>query len=243
MYSKLSRIDFTTQIVKCTSGFNGTYINQLNKGMKLENIKRPYYIFVMGDEGRTKQLAEFVKNSIESSDYQSVVVFNNLHKILVKSKLLLGIGYEIVGNASNLKMHKNEDGNNEVKLRILTDYSTLPLNDDYLLNPDNYIVTPKDAQISISKISNAEDPLNKGFSHKILVNVPNLYANEQIKICLKYKLPEWISETNTTQDVSLSDSELKQKTFGFQYIVNGFLDGYRERKLIENYFTLNIANQ
>lgn len=243
VYSKLSHIDFTTQIIKCRSGFNGTYINQLNKGMKLEGIERPYYIFVMGDERGTNQLTEFVKNSIENSNYQSVVLFNDLHKTAVKSKLLLGTGYEIIGNASALKMHKNEDGNNEVKLRILADYSSLPLNDDYLLNPDNYSIIPNDAQISISKISNSEDPLNKGFSHKILVSVPNLYANEQVKICLKYKLPEWINETNTMQDISLSDSELKQKTFGFQYVINGFLDGYRERKLIDNYFTLNIANQ
>jgi len=243
VYSKLSKLEFITQIIKCKSGFSGIYINQLNKGIKLEGNERPYYIFIMGEEIASKKVAEFIRKHIESSNFQSSVLFNNSHNITVKSKILLGTGYEIVGNASAMKIHKKNEGTNEVKLRILADYKTISQNDEYLLNFDNYEVTPVDAKITIYKITNIDDPLNKGFTHKILLTIPNLYQNEQVKICLKNIQPEWIKETNTTQDINLSDSEIKQKTFGFQYIVNGFIDGYRERKLIDNYFTLIIKNQ
>jgi hypothetical protein len=243
VYSKLSKIEFTTQIIKCKSNYNGTYINQLNKGIKYEGIERPYYIFIMGDDIASKQVSEFIRNSIESSHYQAVVFFNNLHKTTIKSKVLLGTGYEIIGNATTMKIHKNDDNLNEIKLRLLTDFTLIPLDDEYLLNPDNYTIKPAGSQISIAKIANQDDPLNKGFTHKILITVPNLYSNQSACISLKYKLPEWIYKTNTLQDINLSESELKQKTFGFQYIVNGFMDGYRERKLIDNYFTLNITNQ
>ena len=237
VYSKLIKCEFATQIIKCKSVYSVTYINQLNKCVKLEGVESPYYIFVMGEENRSKQVTEFIRNSILSSNYQSVVLLNNLHKIVVKSKLLLGTGYEIVGNASDLKIHKNDHGTNQIKLQLLTDLRGLYIDDEYTLNPDNYSITPVEAQISISKITNVEDPLNNGFSHKILVTIPNIYLSEQIKICLRYKLPVWINETKSTQDISLPESKLKQKTFGFQYIVNGFLDGCQERKLIENYVT------
>jgi|GEM_PF-4775886 len=237
VYSKLAECDFSTIVIKCNSDFNGTYINQLNKGVPYSGKKRPYYILVMGNDEGAKKVAGLLKSA---SGFQASYALSNTKRNRIKSKVLVGSEYDLAGNATSLKIRRHEEGAAEMRVRLLLDLKEVAAADDYLMNPDNYVVSPAGAKLFISKVDNNGDPANRGYTHKMTVITSNMAAGQDIHVSLKYEMPQWVIESSTEQDIELAEEEYEQKTLGLQYVINGLQEGYKNRRMIDSYFSLNV---
>lgn len=240
VYRRLSRFEFATAIIKCSSDFNGIYINQNNKGVTYTGKTRPYYVILTGNEKAVNGLARMIQSSPSFRGVDACYTLGNTHGLKVRSKVLLSPDYQLVGKASDLSIRvANPEGN--LRLRLLADMRDIPVSEDYLMDPANYIVSPASARLVVAKVTDQHDPANKGYTHKFMLAATNAHSLKDISIRLRYDLPSWVEETNTESDLDITDSSQSNKTLGFLPMVKGIQAGYREKGLIDQYFSLNVT--
>jgi hypothetical protein len=157
----------------------------------------------------------------------------------IRSKVLLTTDYDLAGDAKDMKIRSNASSNN-LRLRLLLDLKNVPVQEQYLLDPDNYDIYPAAEQLTILPISNPDDPANKGYTHKLVVVTQNRNVDHNIRISLKYDLPQWVYDSSCESDLNLSANGAENKTFGFLSMVRGVQSGYKEKGLLENYFSVNV---
>lgn len=240
IYKKLGNCDFSTAVLKCNSSFNGLYINQLNQSVKCDVPQRPYYIIIFGNENEVQRIASLVKNDLRTSQCSQAFMLTNSKRINVKSKLLISPDYELVDIASNLKIRKTNKESGNLRVKVLLDLKGIPVDEEFLLNPENYDILPSGTKLKIDKLNDDNDPAHKGFTHKMLLVSTNITNQSQISVKLKFKQPTWVMDSSINQDINLNANDMKEKTYGLAYLVNGFTKGYEERKLLNDYFSFKI---
>ena len=111
---------------------------------------------------------------------------------------------------------------------------TTPAN--YKLNNEKYTITIE----PITEKEREADPSLKTLSHKLLIATTDLQPTE-LDISLIRKLPQWIDDSNSKNDVNQTGDELK-RTYGFSSLVKGVADAYTSTaKEADNYFKIHIS--
>ena len=239
VYSKLDSFLFQTTVIQCMSDFTGLYIYMNNKGVKLENAQRPYYIFIFGNARASNELVSTIKNSISTTDLSNIITFNNLNNNTFSSKILLGNNYKFDGSAHNNSIIINKNAYN-IHLNLLLNLNDLQLSDSQLVNTNNYTFNFKPENINITPIIDLNNPSNKGFTHKFSFTINNPYYYDSIIISLPYKKPEWCMNCVIENDINLNEEQLEGKTLGYDHIMNGIYSGYKDRNLMNCYFSKTI---
>ena len=109
--------------------------------------------------------------------------------------------------------------------------------------PANYKLNNEKYTITIEPITEKEreaDPSLKTLSHKLLIATTDLQPTE-LDISLIRKLPQWIDDSNSKNDVNQTGEELK-RTYGFSSLVKGVSDAYSSTaKGTDEYFKIHIS--
>ncbi|MEY4936986.1 MAG: hypothetical protein RIS64_3345 [Bacteroidota bacterium] len=238
--------NLATVVIQLKSSFSGSYYDYENRPVAL-NAKRPYYIWLIGNDLNIKKLFETIDvKQIKSGGiaaiyamYPSGNAATPAFKILRTDKMgNFDLDRNNPQNAViDAKVADRTENAGQFQLAVGIDLSKTGLSDDFLTESKNYRINADNYTIAIQKIPEQEkrnDPALTTFSHKLLLNTKSL-KTQAITIELLPALPTWVTASNSEDDRQQSGDELN-KTFGIKYLVEGISDAYASQSKGQNAF-------
>lgn len=144
-----------------------------------------------------------------------------------------------------MKSRKKED-NNKLTFAVAIDLKDVPVERDYLLNIDNYILSDnnfiiKEIKVAEKNTINASDWVkicDSNPTHLIVLQATGTAIGD-IKVALTKQIPAWIDSLNIIDDKDIKSN--LDKTFGFKYLVEGIAEAYQTiYPKDKNYFEFEI---
>lgn len=202
--------DLGVQIIKLQSKFNGYWYCGSNKKL-LTNVKRPYYIWVIGDKHLLAKMNKEVPCDKIIGGIDNYCAFSNP---------------DVIPYYINKKKYVvNHTG--KIFVEILTDLSCTLHGENTLTDCNNYSVgnPTQVAVVSSERITAA----GSEFSHVLKLSVDNPQALNSETVTLRFpSLASWVSHTN--DDTGDNIEANLDKTTGILYLVRGVADAYQSDK-------------
>ncbi|MGY5846618.1 hypothetical protein ACW6QP_04300 [Salegentibacter sp. HM20] len=251
--------DLETRIFSFSSDFNGTYYDINNK--HISGIKnRPYYYFVIAPKALMNVFQHNIAKQLKNAPgYQNEALFTAVEFPNINTQILTS-----TANNGRLKSRGQElevvsyPNNGNLQFTVLADLSALPLNDNYLMEKDNYHLA--NSEFTLKDIGRVQgknllfqemgelklDPSalvkinDKKFTHAIVFTA-NGRISEDLVLALKKKIPAWVQQAHSADDRGIKNDSLEQsKTFGFGSLVEGVSRAYRQKAGNDEYFKIRI---
>lgn len=229
---KLKKVkDFCVKAYRLNGKFNGKYYNRWDKPTVIDDV-RPFYILLMGREELINNITKKVpEEKIKGRGVEhSFTISNITHKV----------GYEIVGAPKigtfkkcmkNPKYHivnagKANKGKNQGKFMftIGIDFSRLPIANDYLLNPENYTLSSKDYELSVTTSKE-----KRKYSHLLSFTLNSKIHKPgkcDLKIALKKQIPSWIIQCTDEEGLNIREGDAMIQTYGLKYLFEGIYEAF-----------------
>ena len=222
--------DFSIVVMRLTSEFNGIYYNKFDERQQINN-ERPFYMWLMGDRAYLKTiLDEVALTQIKGKGVQNLFMISKPVSAVPYNISLPQPGngkYEIAKSEQNAITNAKTDGkggNSRFQVGISVDFSNILLPDEYLMNPDNYVVSNKAYGVEITKYSG---PNQGRYTHTIKLNLLQpVLSKGTVKISLKNTLPQWINDYTDESGLDIHSVGAMEKTYGLKYLLGGVYDAY-----------------
>lgn len=246
-YSKNNKSDLITSLYRYTSSFNGTYYNWKNGKEKISN-KRPYFICVIGEKEIVSELNKnidfdkysgFTNNYTLSSStfdiYYSVLLNTNNSNGFKPSRKDRNDNTSAFTRSIELGKRSRRNQNSNLQLSVVVDLSSIPIDNQYLNNPQNYYVNPDFKLIkteSYNKNNIHPSDYKMIFDAKInpthVLTFSSVSNNFQyLEFGLKNNIKNWISKYSNENDENTKVDSLKlNQTFGISFLIGGIYDAY-----------------
>jgi hypothetical protein len=199
--------DLGVEIVKLQSKFDGYWYCGKNK-QKLEGIKRPYYIWVIGDKNILSMLNEKVP----------------VAKIIggIDDYCAYSTSQPIAFDIENKRYAVNHS--DKINVAVLADLRPSLQEESLLENAYQY--TPENTlQTKVVSIMPISKPGSK-YSHVINLELFSPQTLKSASITLNYpEMAQWVKLSNDSTGVY--DNSI-DKTTGIQYLIQGVADAYRD---------------
>lgn len=206
--------DFAVEIFRMSSRFNGKYY-YTGGSVVLNDQKRPYYMFVMGNKQALSAANGIVaKSQIQHGveDYYAYSSYTQVPFVILNKK------------------KKTKEEHFEVRLQqksvpviAKVDMQYTLHDEEILMNPQLYTIAFGDDRIKIKTIKDV--PKEPEYSHALTITLPE-NANEgsvNLYFCPP-PYPLWLEDANdNSSDASVATS---MKTTGIKYIVEGISDAF-----------------
>lgn len=209
-------------IYQLSSQFYGKYFNKTDTPIQI-NAQRPFYIWVAGGAKLLSELRSRVhENKFQGSGIQnmfSITAGNQSVDYAVK----LGSGNFELDKANPkttiVKWGKDSKGidHNLARFSVNAGLSGFLLDDDYLMNKENYELSDKDFSLSITKA--IANPF--GYTHTLNLS-SQIVKKGTLSIKLKSRIPQWIETVNDDDGTTAAAG----KTYGIKYQVQGVYDAF-----------------
>ncbi|MCH8535206.1 MAG: hypothetical protein LAT51_09075 [Flavobacteriaceae bacterium] len=247
-----------TKIYSFKSDFKGIYYDINDKSITGLN-NRPYYYFVIAPT----ELMSFFINEIEPQ-LKKAVGFK--HEAFFTSNAYSPVPFAILSSTANKGRLKVRNGNLEVanypkegnlEFSVLFDFSSIPIDNEYLMNTSNYQLS--NPMFSIKNIGIKEGKsidfinqpstkihpgdlvsiMNKKFTHAIIFEADGI-VSEDLSFALRKKVPSWVKESHSDDDRQIYNDSLEQsKTFGLGHLIEGISEAYLQNGN-DQYFDVTI---
>ena len=222
--------DFSIVVMRLTSQFNGIYYNKFDERQQINN-ERPFYMWLMGDRAYLKTiLDEVALTQIKGKGVQNLFMISKPVSAVPYNISLPQPGngkYEIAKSEQNAITNAKTDGkggNSRFQVGISVDFSNILLPDEYLMNPDNYVVSNKAYGVEITKYSG---PNQGRYTHTIKLNLLQpVLSKGTVKISLKNTLPQCINDYTDESGLDIHSVGAMEKTYGLKYLLGGVYDAY-----------------
>jgi hypothetical protein len=234
--NKIDENDFAIIVYRLTSRFFGNYYNKFDESTSIDD-QRPFYIWILGDQSQLKELIDKVpKDDVKGEGVQfTYTAFNknkNINYAILNSPR---IGtFERIDKYSIKKAKKDKD-RKEFTFSIGVDYSSMLLDDLYLRNPNNYVISDPNYTLEVIKTNKSK------YSHTIrLTTKSKIISSTNITIKLKHILPTWIEEYNDEIGEDINADGAMNKTYGIKYLIGGVYDAYTKDDAVWAEFKITI---
>lgn len=235
----IPRLSFV--IMQLTSQFDGYYYNRFDAREYIKDVRRPFYLWLIGD-------SKYLEKIMSAVDYHKIKG-GGVQNIYTVSSAIEDVNYSIlpqprIGKFApdqsspktsiiNAKTEK-KGGSNLFQLSIGVDYSKLLLEDEYLLDSNNYEISNKSYSLEVTKNTNS----SSSYSHiiKLTLNQP-IISRGTVKISLLNKMPQWIYDFNDADGLDIHADGAMEKTYGLKYLIEGVFDAYSASS---NYASITI---
>jgi hypothetical protein len=229
MSRKINSESLSTIVIKFNSKFKGKYYNESDgKGGETvisTPINRPYYALIFGETKTLNYLLSKIDFKKYSGFESSYTLLSNNNSTSLKSSITYKnvIGSFPFVKPSEMKIVNAETkkGTNEFQFSINSSLSELPFENDYLTDITNYYVNENFKLKSVEPTDNTN-----GFSHTLTLTTNDLKQVSNLKIGLKYSIPNWVDNTGSDIDNNPFDSTQQKQTFGFKYLMSGIAESY-----------------
>lgn len=208
------------EIVKLESTFDGYWYCGNNK-VKLSGVKRPYYMWIIGD----------------------VNILAKINKKASVSDVIHGIKeYCAFSPIDNLPFDidkKTYQANNSINVEMCVDMGTTLQSELTIKNIGSYkVTTPSQVIVSnVSAITNSANP----YSHVINLQITNPQSINSEVVNLVYpQFPSWIENSN--DDTGKDVLKNIDKTTGIKYLIKGVAEAYKNHTTCGN-FEFQLKNK
>lgn len=202
--------DLGVQIVKLQSKFNGYWYCGKNKEL-LTNVKRPYYIWIIGDKHLLAKVNKDVPYSKIIGGIDNHCAFSNPDIVpfdIDKKKYIV-----------------NHTG--KIFVDVLTDLSCTLQSEKVLTDCGNYSVD-NPTQVAVVSSEHITATESK-YSHVLRLCLDNPQSLNSETITLRFpSIPSWISRTNDDSGDNVKKN--LDKTTGILYLIKGVADAYQSEK-------------
>ena len=247
------------RIFRFYSDFNGIYYDINNK--EISGIdKRPYYYFMIADSKLMQELNDKIASQLKEMDgYHNEALFTTNVYSNIPRKIL-----STTSTNGRLRVRNNNleiisyTKDKFIEFVVLFDFSNLPMNNNFLMNKENYESNPDtfsivDIGVKEGKRINFQESgstnikpsdlvaiKGKRYTHAVKFKTNGTVSND-LEFSLNKKIPSWVNKYHSRDDRNIkNDSIEKLKTFGFKSLVEGISEAYllnREDK----YFRTSIS--
>ena len=208
--------DAGVMFLQLTSNFSGTYYNRDNAKTKLTNVERPFYMLVIGSKNAVKSIRKNVpETKIKGATVRNFFIVENNFSTPE---------YSVIHGTGNFQRSKTntkhaiadaaKDRNGNLTFNVNVNFSKSLLDENYLLNTDNYLVSNKMFALNAEK---------QGTNLVLKLSSQNV-VKETLSIKLRKKIPQWISDFN--DDTGLDINAATEKTYGLKTIVGGIAEAF-----------------
>lgn len=213
--------DLGVEIVKLKSKFDGYWYCGKNK-QKLDGVKRPYYIWVIGDKNILAMLNEKVPVAKIIGGIDDYCAYSTSQSIAFDiDKKRYAINHSDKINVAVL-----------ADLRTSLQEESL-LENTYQYSPENPLQTKVVSVIPVSKSGSS-------YSHVINLELSSPQTLKAVSFTLNYPgMAQWVKLSNDSTGIYENSID---KTTGIQYLIQGVADAYREH-LIFGTIAFNLKNK
>lgn len=247
---ELRKRDFSTMILKFSSGFDGTYYVESRGGgngsaLSVRGIRRPYYMMFFGPAVRMRKLLDFYKRSKFKTfnGFENVCYFFQGGEKAPAAKLIRKdrVGdFEIAQPATQLVIDKAKADSGHFQFVMAVNLDALKLDDGYAANTAHYMVPKNYVLTDIVQNNDPTDEALHGFSHLFYLQTTDLKPVQDVYVRLEPLVPHWVYNGSTLDDANPADTEQQKQTFGFSYLVEGIYRAYADKYKNTEVFGLNI---
>lgn len=222
--------EFCVKAYRLNGKFKGKYYNRLDQPTLIDDI-RPFYILLMGRESLVNNITDKVtKDKIKGRGVECSFAISNLpHQIKYEIVNAPKIGtfrrcmknpkHHLV-NASKADKGKNQ-GN--FMFSVGADFSNIPVDDDYLSDANNYTLSYKDYELSLT---NSKD---EKYTHRLCFTLkPQVIRPGKcnLNIVLKKQLPLWVNQYTDNEGLNINQKGAMQQTYGLKYLFEGIYEAF-----------------
>jgi hypothetical protein len=232
---KLRSQNLAFVVYRLISEFRGNYFDCQNNATSI-NRQRPYYIWIIGTKKNIATFKQKIPTSrIEGQLQNSYTIFKSSTNIPYAVQLTPRFGSFDRTNPTSIRRTRRASDSGKFMFSIGVDFSSLLVDDSYLINPNNYVLTNPNYSIEIIR--------NQIGSHTHLIKVTstaNIISPTKLTIQLKNKVPDWVDEFSDETCASINSEGMMQKTFGLKQIIHGIYSAYNYDDDILSEITINI---
>lgn len=258
--AKLKDKGISFLILKFNSKFDGTYYDVDNRKISYSNL-RPYYVWVIG---KVDVLRSFV-NKYDVKNFEGYEDFTLIcgdgtvtpYYSILKDSHKKG-NFKIVDRKSTtIKSiysidYNKRSGVKEFQFGVGINCDELGLPESYIKDKSNYLIESEFGDdirvadvIEVNKkdIGQVDQRKYIGSSnHVIILSTEKVSTGKQkLNIVLKDRLPQWVGTSSTTNDRGVQPGDSYDKTFGFEYLIEGIAEAYKPIDNAEKaYFNLDL---
>lgn len=250
-FQKIKNKKMAASVFGFNSSFFGNYYTYRNDILNLSgsNIRRPYYLWAIGDRELMKKFKNDVL-SIPNFSPNLILDFGHFDEPIRNYSLLYNLERQgewraTDTNLSGVKISKTKP----IQFAIAMDLSALPkyaqeksfIKANANLNSKQLNATYEVKDLRIidqSKASGKEKDMLRGATHVLVFEVTDLYSQEG---AINLRMPLiYSTEYNkwSTNDDTIEDS-LNGKTFGFASLVDGVREAYQNKN--EDFINISIT--
>lgn len=232
---KLRSQNFAFIVYRFISEFRGNYFD-CQDNVTFINDQRPYFIWIIGTKENLAVFKQKISTSkIEGQLQNSYTIFKSSTNIPYAVQLIPRFGSFDRANPTSIRRTRRASDSGKFMFSIGVDFSSLLVDDSYLTNPNNYILTNPNYSIDIIK--------NRIGNHTHLIKVTstaNIISPTKLTIQLKNKIPDWVDEFSDESCANINSEGMMQKTFGLKQIIHGIYSAYNYNDDILSEITINI---
>lgn len=209
--------NFGAVVAKLTSEFNGKYFYPNNTVENLNEVSRPYYMWIFGN-------ANIVANILDNAPLEDLrkYGFEDMISFVPQND----IPFDINNKTTTSKIINPTNGYYLATIRA--DFRTTLQPNSIIVAPSNY--TFFDSSISIETIQ----PItanNSEYTHFITIKIPK--ESKTIEEVLTFNAPgisNWVYNSNDESGTNIKDN--LSKTTGIKYLIEGIADAYKKDKIL-----------
>jgi hypothetical protein len=246
----LRKRDFSTIVLKFSSGFDGTYYVESRGGgngsaVSVQGIRRPYYVMIFGSVGKIRRLVDFIKGSpfVNYSGFKEACYLFQPGGMRPSAKLVRKdrIGdFVIAEPATRLVLTKAVADSTSFQFAVALNLDAMKQDRRYLEDAGNYELPRNYVLTRIMKNEDPTDQAMQGFTHIFLVRTDDLKPQQDVSIRLTSKIPDWVYKGSTMDDAHPMDTIEQKKTFGFSYLLEGISRAYADKYKNMDQFALDV---
>lgn len=208
--------DAAVCIYQFSSKFDGTYYNRVDSPTHISS-NRPFYVWVIGKKSHIKSLREKVdvKFSSELKNSYILEVFNTDIKYnVVASKYCKKIKYDL--HACEVE----KDRNDQISFSVDMDLSNSIMDENYLCNPSNYVLSDSDMSIVGIKGSSSQ-----AYTHTITF-ASNRVKPQTLSVSLKSCMPQWVDDSTDSIGLDIRQGNAMSQTYGLKHLITGVYEAF-----------------
>lgn len=209
--------NFGVVVAKLTSEFNGKYFYPNNTVENLNEVSRPYYMWIFGN-------GNIIANILDNAPLEDLrkYGFEDMISFVPQND----IPFDINNKTTTSKIINPTNGYYLATIRA--DFRTTLQPNSIIVAPSNY--TFFDSSISIETIQ----PItanNSEYTHFITIKIPK--ESKTIEEVLTFNAPgisNWVYNSNDESGTNIKDN--LSKTTGIKYLIEGIADAYKKDKIL-----------
>ena len=214
--------NLSVEVFRMKSEFKGMYYYSKG-GEELEGVKRPYFMFVIGDRDVLAWLNKNIPFSEVKHGIENYCAFTTFSDVSFDMTNEFGVAHK-----NQLECRSDRKGRCHMKLKANLQ-STLQ-DDTYVMNPENY--RTQNATVGVGAVEKIDDQQSP-YTHLLTIDMDGKMnpSGEQLKL-IQQEMPAWIEAVNDDSGKTIRKN--LNKTTGIKYIIGGIADAYKNDKILAN---------